>query len=242
SNGGAQLVSNIIAKDNTALSLRNGANLTGWIDPTDVNIDKSSGWDMTADSVVNDVNLAGTIRYIAPTTSPMTSGHTLTANNWHGQDGTLVMNTVLGDDASVTDKLLVNGNTSGNTFMQINNVGGHGAKTVEGIEVVDVKGMSDGTFTKSGRIVAGAYDYDLVQKGANWYLTSKGEKQPIVPIDPNKPIAPPIDPVDPEEPVVPIEPPAELPITPLEPSKPTTPESGQQGTPTVRPESASYTA
>jgi outer membrane autotransporter protein len=242
SNGGAQLVSNIIAKDNTALSLRNGARLTGWIDPTDVNIDKSSSWDMTADSVVNDVNLAGTIRYIAPTTSPMTSGHTLTANNWHGQDGTLVMNTVLGDDDSVTDKLLVNGDTSGNTFMQINNVGGHGAKTVEGIEVVDVKGLSDGTFTKSGRIVAGAYDYDLVQKGANWYLTSKGEKQPIVPIDPNKPIAPPIDPVDPEEPVVPIEPPAKLPILPLEPSKPTTPESGQQGTPTVRPESASYTA
>ncbi|MEZ2577874.1 MULTISPECIES: autotransporter outer membrane beta-barrel domain-containing protein [Buttiauxella] len=226
SNGGAQLVSNIIAKDNTALSLRNGANLTGWIDPTDVNIDKSSSWDMTADSVVDDVNLAGTIRYAAPTTSPMTSGHTLTANNWNGQDGTLVMNTVLGDDASVTDKLLVNGNTSGNTFMQINNVGGHGAKTVEGIEVVDVKGQSDGTFTKSGRIVAGAYDYSLVKKGANWYLTS-------------------LDTTPPTEPA-PGVPPAQPPLTSPDRSAPTptpTPsESGQQGTPTVRPESASYTA
>ncbi|CAI1196705.1 Outer membrane protein IcsA autotransporter precursor [Serratia quinivorans] len=171
SKGGAQLVSNIIAKDDTALSLRNGASLTGWIDPTDVNIDAASRWNMTADSLVDDVNLAGTLNYVAPA-SPMTAGRTLTANNWNGQDGTLVLNTVLGNDSSVTDKLLVNGNTSGNTFVKVNNVGGGGAQTVEGIRVVEVKGQSDGTFTKSGRIVAGVYDYSLTKKGADWFLTS----------------------------------------------------------------------
>lgn len=189
SNGGAQLVSNIIAKDNTALSLRNGASLTGSIDPTDVNIDKASTWNMTADSLVDDVNLAGTLNFVAPSTLPMSAGHTLTANNWNGQDGTVVLNTVLGDDTSVTDKLLVNGNTSGNTFVKVNNLGGSGAQTVEGIRVVEVKGLSDGTFTKSGRIVAGAYDYSLMKKGSDWYLSSL-YTTPITPTTPDTPATP----------------------------------------------------
>jgi len=173
SNGGAQLVSNIIGRDNTALSLRNGATLTGWIDPTDVNIDSASTWSMTADSLVDDVNLAGTINVVAPSALPMSVGRTLTATNWNGQGGTVVLNTVLGNDASVTDKIVVNGNTSGNTFMKVNNAGGGGAQTVEGLRVVEVKGQSDGTFTKSGRIVAGSYDYSLVKKGTDWFLTSQ---------------------------------------------------------------------
>ncbi len=180
SNGGAQLISNIIAKDNTALSLRNGATLTGWIDPTDVNIDTASRWNMTADSLVDDVNLAGTINFVAPSTLPMSAGHTLTANNWNGQGGTVVINTVLGDDTSVTDKILVNGNTSGNTFVKVNNAGGGGAYTVQGIRVVEVKGQSDGTFTKSGRIVAGAYDYSLEKKGTDWYLTNLQAIPPVI--------------------------------------------------------------
>ncbi|EMF0716275.1 autotransporter-associated beta strand repeat-containing protein [Citrobacter freundii] len=172
SRGGAQLVSNVIAKDNTSLSLRNGASLTGWIDPTDVSIDSASRWNMTADSLVDDVKLAGTINFAAPSTQSMTTGRTLTATNWHGQDGTVVMNTALGGDTSVTDKIVISGNTSGNTFVKVNNVGGRGAQTIEGIQVVKVGGQSDGTFTKSGRIVAGIYDYSLVKKGADWYLTS----------------------------------------------------------------------
>ncbi|ALR76412.1 autotransporter outer membrane beta-barrel domain-containing protein [[Enterobacter] lignolyticus] len=170
--GGAQLVSNIIAKDNTTLSLRNGASLTGWIDPTDVNIDKSSLWNMTADSLVNDVNLAGTINFVAPSSSSIPAGQTLTATNWNGQNGTVVMNAVLHDDTSVSDNIVVNGNTRGNTFIKVNHAGGHGAQTVEGIRLVKVNGLSDGTFTKSGRIVAGTYDYDIVKKGSDWYLAS----------------------------------------------------------------------
>ncbi|GDX04380.1 hypothetical protein [Buttiauxella sp. A111] len=34
-----------------------GETLTGWIDPTDVSIDNSSTWNMTADSLVDDVSL-----------------------------------------------------------------------------------------------------------------------------------------------------------------------------------------
>jgi len=60
----------------------------------------------------------------------------------------------------------------GTTHVAINNLGGHGAQTVEGIEVVNVAGTSKGNFVKAGRIVAGAYDYDLDKKGQSWYLTS----------------------------------------------------------------------
>ncbi|WP_218488023.1 autotransporter outer membrane beta-barrel domain-containing protein, partial [Salmonella enterica] len=42
--------------------------------------------------------------------------------------------TVLNDDDSETDRLQVLGNTSGNTFVAVNNIGGAGAQTIEGIE------------------------------------------------------------------------------------------------------------
>lgn len=98
---------------------------------------------------------------------------TLTINgDFTGNGGKLVFNTVLHDDASETDKLKVLGNTAGNTFVVVNNIGGTGAQTVEGIEIIEVAGNSDGTFEKAGRIVAGAYDYNVVQKDNNWYSTS----------------------------------------------------------------------
>lgn len=179
--GGAQLVSNITGADNTMLTLKNGAGLTGTIDPTDVSIDAASHWNMTGDSVVSTVNLAGTLNIVAPAATPMSAGRTLTTGNWNGQDGTVVLNTVLGDDTSVTDRIVVNGITSGNTFIKVNNAGGHGAQTVEGIQVVKVNGQSDGTFTREGRITAGAYDYSLLKKGGDWYLTSQYVK-PAYPV------------------------------------------------------------
>jgi outer membrane autotransporter protein len=230
SNGGAQLVSNIIGQNNTALSLRNGASLTGSIDPTDVDIDTTSSWNMTADSLVDDVNLAGTINVVAPSTQPMSTGHILTANNWNGQGGTVVLNTVLGDDASVTDKIVVNGNTSGNTFLKVNNAGGSGAYTLNGIRIVEVKGQSDGTFTKSGRIVAGAYDYSLEKKNTDWYLTNLKVTPPVVvpPVVVPPVVVPPV--------VVP-------PVDPKDPSPNPIDKPGEDGgSPIVRPESASYTA
>lgn len=43
---------------------------------------------------------------------------------------------------------------------------------------MNVGGESIGTFTKYGRIVAGAYDYDVVRKGENWYLVSNTATNP----------------------------------------------------------------
>ena len=149
-----------------------------------------------------------------------------------GNGGKLVFNTVLFDDTSETDKLIVEGNTSGHTGVEVNNIGGAGAQTVEGIEIVSVGGNSEGTFEKASRIVAGGYDYNVVQKGKNWFLTSLVE--PVDPVDPPvDPVDPPVDPVDPVDlPVDPVIPPQE----PVPPAAP--PKSEHQ----YRPEFGSYLA
>lgn len=96
--------------------------------------------------------------------------------DYTGQQGSkLVFNTRLGNDKSPTDKLTIQGNTAGESQVIVNNLGGKGAKTVEGIKLIAVEGQSDGVFRKADgtRIVAGAYDYDLVKSdGQSWYLSS----------------------------------------------------------------------
>ena len=115
-------------------------------------------------------------------------GTILTVNgNYVGNGGTIVLNTFLGDDNSPTDKLVVNGSTSGATGLRIVNAGGLGAQTIgNGIEVVQVNGASNGQFSLTGRLVAGVYDYNLFQNGTNntdgnWYLRST--IRPEVPTD-----------------------------------------------------------
>ncbi|WP_443006169.1 MULTISPECIES: autotransporter outer membrane beta-barrel domain-containing protein [unclassified Serratia (in: enterobacteria)] len=180
--GGAQLTSNIIGQSGTQLSLNHGASLTGWVDPTNVNLDASSRWNMTANSQVDNLSNSGTVAFVAPTANDF---KTLTVNgDYQGNNGLLVLNTRLGDDASLTDKLVVAGNTSGSTRVQINNAGGSGAQSLNGIEVISVAGQSAGEFIQSGRIAAGAYDYSLGRGSAagssekNWYLTSQLTERP----------------------------------------------------------------
>ncbi|HIE7559615.1 TPA: autotransporter outer membrane beta-barrel domain-containing protein, partial [Citrobacter amalonaticus] len=108
------------------------------------------------------------------------AGNQLVVNgDYSGNEGHLLFNTVLNDDASATDHMAVAGNTTGTTRVSVNNAGGTGAQTLEGIELINVGGRSDGEFIQDGRIVAGAYDYSLVRgEGAmqsNWYLTSMTE-------------------------------------------------------------------
>ncbi|MFK3659279.1 autotransporter outer membrane beta-barrel domain-containing protein [Scandinavium sp. NPDC088450] len=130
--------------------------------------------------VGNNLSNSGVINISSPGAS--NAGNTLhVVGNYAGHNGTLNLNTVLGGDDSVTDKLMVDGDTSGTTQVAVTNAGGSGAKTLDGIEVVSVGGSSDGKFTKKGRIVAGAYDYDLEKKGSNWYLTNNSAT-PVPPV------------------------------------------------------------
>lgn len=198
--GAAQLTSNVIGQDGTQLSLHNGAVLTGWVDPTNVDIDTSSRWNMTANSQVNNMVLAnsGAVAFVPPVADDF---KTLTVlGNLQGNNGLVVLNTRLGDDNSLTDKVVVEGDTAGTTRVQVNNAGGLGYQTMDGIEIITVAGQSNGEFVKDGRIVAGAYDYSLARglngNANNWYLTSR-----ITPVDPEDPVDP-NDPYDPKDPVL----------------------------------------
>ncbi|VFS81450.1 Outer membrane protein IcsA autotransporter precursor [Kluyvera cryocrescens] len=94
------------------------------------------------------------------------------------------LSTVLADDNSQTDHVAIQGSTSGTTWVSFTNVGGLGAQTNRGIEVISVDGSSaSDAFKQAGRTVAGAWDYSLVQKGQNWYLTSVNTN-PVTPIPP----------------------------------------------------------
>lgn len=126
-------------------------------------------------SVGGNLNNSGSVYVSQP--SSQTAGNTLYVNgDYNGNDGNLYLNTALGGDDSVTDKMIVTGNTSGNTSVTVTNAGGSGAQTIDGIEVIEVDGNSAGEFTQSGRIVAGSYDYYLVrgegENASNWYLDS----------------------------------------------------------------------
>lgn len=140
---------------------------------------------------VASLNNAGNVLFNRAANSVGTS---LTVNgDYTGQGGTMVFNGTLAGDGSMVDTLHVIGNTSGTTNVKVNNLGGTGAKTVEGIELITVGGLSDGSFVQNGRIVAGAYDYSLVKGGLggvpnNWYLTSAATPtNPATPVEPSTP-------------------------------------------------------
>ena len=114
------------------------------------------------------------------------SGNVLTiGGNYSGNNGMLLMSTVLEDDSSATDKLVIKGNASGQTRVKITNAGGTGAQTLNGIELIHVDGNADSAeFVQAERIVAGAYDYTLGRgqgrNSGNWYLTSgKNTPEPV---------------------------------------------------------------
>ncbi len=140
-----------------------------------------------------------------------------------GNGGTLVMSSVLAGDQSSSDLLNISGNSTGNSKVSIINRGGLGAKTVEGIKIIDVGGVSTGLFTLNGDyttkdgqqaiMTSSAYAYTLQQGSGsgnmdgNWYLVS----QNTIPTDPT-------DPTDPSDPTNPANP-----SDPNNPSNPTGP-------------------
>lgn len=103
--------------------------------------------------------------------------------NYVGNGGALYLQTVLGDDSSLSDKLVIaNGSASGTTGIGVLNVGGTGAATVaDGIMVVQAtNGASTAAnaFALYSPVAAGAYEYYLFKggvsggSGENWYLRS----------------------------------------------------------------------
>jgi outer membrane autotransporter protein len=111
-------------------------------------------------------------------------GDTFTiAGNYLGNNGLLLLDTVLAGDNAPSDRLIIDGGTaSGTTGIGVVNAGGGGALTTgNGILVVDaINGglTSAGAFALASRVAAGAYEYFLFRGGPvvassqNWYLRS----------------------------------------------------------------------
>ncbi|EHR7522237.1 fibronectin-binding autotransporter adhesin ShdA [Salmonella enterica] len=110
--------------------------------------------------------------------SSSTPGNTLYVDgDYTGNGGSLYLNTVLGDDDSATDKLVITGDASGTTDLYINGIG-DGAQTTNGIEVVDVGGVSaSDAFELKNEVNAGLYTYRLYwnESDNDWYLASKAQ-------------------------------------------------------------------
>lgn len=110
--------------------------------------------------------------------SSSTPGNTLYVDgDYIGNGGSLYLNTVLGDDDSATDKLVITGDASGSTDLYINGIGS-GAQTTNGIEVVDVGGTSTSdAFVLKNEVNASLYTYRLYwnESDNDWYLASKAQ-------------------------------------------------------------------
>lgn len=196
-----------------------------------IDVKESSRWNVaTGSTIAGNLNNAGTVS-LGNTTQ---TGNVLkVSGDYIGQEGNLLINTVLQDDNSATDKLIIQGNASGKTNVTVNKVGGTGAQTLDGIKIIQVGGKSSAdAFKQTGRIVAGLYDYKLEKKNEDWVLNSRvttiKTNPPIPDPDPNPPIPDP----NPEPIPDPVPNPTPTPIpTPTPP-----------GVRVVRPEAGSYIA
>lgn len=150
--------------------------------------------------------------------SPGNSIGTLTINgNFVGQGGSLLIELVLGDDNSPSDKLVISGGSAtGLTPLQVINLGGAGALTVaDGILVVEaVNGaMTDSAFALGNAVAAGPYEYFLFKGDVsgnapeNWYLRNTLVAAPPPPPTAENP--------NPEPPPPPLPAPAPSPFEPV---------------------------
>ena len=159
-----------------------------------------------------------------------------------GDSGLLLIDTVLGTDASASDKLVIDGGTaSGTTGVTVLNAGGTGGITAQnGILVVEaINGATTvtGAFALNHRVAVGAYEYFLFRggittgTGENWYLRSTlppaPTPSPEIPPPPEPAPAPPVlapPPAPAPEPVLPeppAPPPPAVPVPPPPPPEPT---------------------
>lgn len=162
--------------------------------------------------------VGSTDNYAGGTIAPGNSIGTLTIDgDYTSNGGALEIESVLGDDASDTDLLVITGNSilgTGATQVRVTNLGGAGAPTVEGIRIVDVAGTSDANafvlygdyvFEGDQAVVGGAYAYRLYQNGVStptdgdWYLRSS-----LLPVAPDPTPAPTPSPTPLYQPGVPI--------------------------------------
>ena len=154
------------------------ANRSRWAGATSnlnrLTLDTGGQWQITGSSDLHDLSNAGAVGFVAPAAGDYKS---LTVRgNYSGSNGVLTVNTVLNEGGALanqhTDRLLVEGNATGTTLIEVKPTGS-GALTDlrqngqvnadEGISIVQVGGDShaDAFALKGGYVAAGPWQYTL---------------------------------------------------------------------------------
>jgi autotransporter family porin len=201
--GGSDLVNweTINLNSNSVLSLSSNLTLGGTSSDTTATLNISSstlglalGNQIISSSSANPVNVvnAGLIDLSNGGSNSSVTDTLTIRGNYISQGGRLTLNTQVGGDASPSEKLIFDGSNGGSTVtgtttVTINNIGGTGAQTVQGILVIEsLNGAITGTntFLLGSPLRVGAFDYRLVKgSGAfaeNWYLRSMSEVSPFI--------------------------------------------------------------
>lgn len=173
---------------NAVSTLLNGYSALSNNGTTNLTLSDKSIWNIKESSALSSLDLRNSDIFISKDDGNAFRGNTLTVNgDFRGENGTLHFRSQLNDDSSLTDKLVVKGNTSGTTNVVVTNAGGSGAYTLNGIEIISVDGNSEGNFVQASRIVAGAHEYSITRGGSadtykNWYLTNFKKDDETIPV------------------------------------------------------------
>lgn len=140
-------------------------------------LEGGSQWTLTGDATVGELQARDSVVTLSDGSGRF---NTLTVDgDLHSEGAAFVFQGALAGDDSAIDHLHVRGDTSGYALIAVNNIGGVGAPTVDGIPLIEVDGASLASYTLTGRAVGGAYEYFLYQGGmndptdGNWYLRSQ---------------------------------------------------------------------
>ncbi|HED4876851.1 TPA: autotransporter outer membrane beta-barrel domain-containing protein [Stenotrophomonas maltophilia] len=140
-------------------------------------LEGGSQWTLTGDATVGELQARDSVVALSDGSGRF---NTLTVDGDLHSEGALFLfeGSLAGDDSAI-DHLHVRGDTSGDALIAVNNIGGVGAPTVDGIPLIEVDGASLASYTLTGRAVGGAYEYFLFQGGmtdpndGHWYLRSQ---------------------------------------------------------------------
>ncbi|HIE5388885.1 TPA: autotransporter outer membrane beta-barrel domain-containing protein [Enterobacter cancerogenus] len=160
---------------NNNLTILSGGTLAAW---NAISGNKASTA-ATADTLNGNVTNSGTL-LLSGQNNAVGNNYTIKGDYTGSAGSTIVMNSVVADDSSATDHLTITGSSFGQSGISINNIGGQGAQTVNGMEVVSVGGSSDATMNLAKPVVAGKWEYSLNKHNdGNWYLESKANEAEV---------------------------------------------------------------
>ncbi|MEG0192445.1 MAG: autotransporter outer membrane beta-barrel domain-containing protein [Stenotrophomonas sp.] len=169
----------LVPQSQVHVALRDGAQWWGSSDLVQtLSLEQGSQWTLRGDARVGTLDVRDSAVLLSAGLGDRFN--TLTVDgDLHSTGATFVFHGTLAADDSAIDRLHVRGDTSGDALIAVRNIGGVGAPTVDGIQLIEVDGASLASYALTGRAVGGSYEYFLFQGGladpsdGHWYLRSQ---------------------------------------------------------------------